>query len=151
MARLAYRIPYLQQKQISCCFRSIYLDNVKALWRMAAPHSSQKCVGHEPRTSVRSVATKFSPQAGRSCCMKTSIQTNRAVHVIAIFMFFLVWVSAEGQTTNATLSGVVHDPTSAVVSQAKITIKNTVKGTVRVSSTAPSRRYSFTLIHPATS
>ncbi len=82
--------------------------------------------------------------------MKTSIQPNWAVRVIAIFMFLLVWVSAEGQTTNATLSGVVRDPTSAVVPQARITIKNTVKGTVRISSTDTDGRYSFTSVEPGT-
>jgi hypothetical protein len=82
--------------------------------------------------------------------MKTSIQTNWAVRVIAIFMFFLVWVGAEGQTTNATLSGVVHDPTSAVVPQVRITLKNTVKGTVRVTSTDIEGRYSLTSVEPGT-
>ena len=80
--------------------------------------------------------------------MKTDIRKNWAARMAAIFVFCMVWVSAQGQTTTATLSGVVHDPTSAVVPQVRITLKNPVKGTVRLATTDPDGRYSFTSVEP---
>src|ERR1700694_3802392 len=82
--------------------------------------------------------------------MKLNIQTNWVVRVMAILMFLLVWIGAEGQTTTATLAGVVRDPTGAVVPQVKLTLRNTVKGTVRVASTDTDGRYSFTSVEPGT-
>src|SRR5437016_13812083 len=80
--------------------------------------------------------------------MKTSIRKNWMARMAAILAFCLVWVSAQGQTTNATLSGVVHDPTSAVVPQVKITLKNSVKGTVRSTTSDADGHYSFTSVEP---
>ena len=82
--------------------------------------------------------------------MKISIRKNWAASMVAILVFCLAWVSAEGQTTNATLSGVVHDPTSAVVPQVRVTLKSPVKGTVRVTTTDADGRYSFTSVEPGT-
>ncbi|HXB20885.1 MAG TPA: TonB-dependent receptor [Candidatus Solibacter sp.] len=82
--------------------------------------------------------------------MKSNIQTNWMVRVVATLMFLLVWVGAQGQTTTATLSGVVRDPSGAVVPQVKLTLRNTVKGIVRVASTDTEGRYSFTSVEPGT-
>jgi hypothetical protein len=46
---------------------------------------------------------------------------------IALNLCSAGWLAAIGQTTTATLSGVVHDPTHAVLPQVKITLKNSAK------------------------
>jgi outer membrane receptor protein involved in Fe transport len=80
--------------------------------------------------------------------MKTNMQANWAVRFIAVLMFFLAALSAAGQTTTATLSGVVRDSSGALVPQVKITLKNTVKGTIRVTSTDNEGRYNLTSVEP---
>lgn len=73
-----------------------------------------------------------------------------AVWFIAALTFLLVCVCAPGQTTTATLSGVVHDATGAVVPQVKITLKHTEKGLSRTTSTDGEGRYSLSNIEPGT-
>ncbi len=82
--------------------------------------------------------------------METNVKTQWTVRWIAVLMFSLVWLGAYSQTTTATLSGVVHDSTGAVVPQVKITLKNAAKGTSRVTTTDGDGRYNLSAVDPGT-
>src|SRR5262249_14088134 len=81
--------------------------------------------------------------------MKTDVILKRARWITTI-MFFVAWVGASCQTTTATLTGVVHDSTGAVVPQVKIVLRNTAKGTSRVATTDGEGRYSLSAVEPGT-
>ncbi len=61
---------------------------------------------------------------------------------LAAFLLLLA-VPAMAQRTTATLRGVVSDPTDAVVSGAKVTIKNEDTGLTRTGQTNASGIYTF--------
>src|SRR5262245_51268741 len=62
----------------------------------------------------------------------------------------VAWIGMQSQTPTATLSGVVRDPTGAVVPQVKITLRNTARGTLRTTSTDGEGRYSLSNVDPGT-
>ena len=62
----------------------------------------------------------------------------------------MAWVAIQSQTPTATLSGVVRDPTGAVVPQVKITLRNTARGTLRTTSTDGEGRYNLSNVDPGT-
>lgn len=73
-----------------------------------------------------------------------------AVGLISVFLIPVMLQTARAQTTTASISGVVHDPTGAVVPEVKITLKNTAKGTARVVTTDSAGEYKLTSIDPGT-
>src|SRR5258708_28044615 len=73
-----------------------------------------------------------------------------AVRFVSVLLLLLAGIGAESQTPTATLSGVVRDSTGAVVPQVKITLKNSAKGTARVSTTGGDGSYTFSNIEPGT-
>jgi outer membrane receptor protein involved in Fe transport len=62
----------------------------------------------------------------------------------------VAWIGMQSQTPTATLSGVVRDPTGAVVPQVKVTLRNTARGTLRTTSTDGEGRYSLSNVDPGT-
>src|SRR5262249_61939571 len=96
------------------------------------------------RTSVRSHSSgttkKESPM--------TILQKTRIARCLIPLLLFAVWLGARGQSTSATLSGVVHDPTGAVLPQVKITLKNIAKGTSRTTLTDSEGRYNLASMAP---
>ncbi|HJZ82551.1 MAG TPA: carboxypeptidase-like regulatory domain-containing protein, partial [Pyrinomonadaceae bacterium] len=57
-------------------------------------------------------------------------------------------VTAFGQTTRASLSGVVRDPSGAVVPEVNISVKNSQTGATRETTSDAEGRYSFTSLPP---
>jgi outer membrane receptor for ferrienterochelin and colicin len=82
--------------------------------------------------------------------MKTKLSAHPIVALVAIIALCLIWTSASAQTTTATLSGVVHDSSGAVVPQVKIALKSTAKGTTRVTATDGEGNYRFSSVEPGT-
>jgi outer membrane receptor protein involved in Fe transport len=73
-----------------------------------------------------------------------------AIRFLYVLMFSLCWLAARSQTTTATLFGVVHDSTGAVVPQVKITLRNPANGTSRATTTNGEGRYQFSAVEPGT-
>jgi Carboxypeptidase regulatory-like domain len=74
--------------------------------------------------------------------------TNRnALSLVALFAL-LIGAPALGQTTTATLSGVIRDASGAVVPDAKISAKNTATGAIRETATDSEGRFSITNLGP---
>jgi hypothetical protein len=73
---------------------------------------------------------------------------------IAILLAILVnstpWTNAQIATTTATLSGVVSDPSGAVVPKASVTLVSTEKGVSRSFTSDDGGRYSFNQLPPST-
>jgi len=82
--------------------------------------------------------------------MKMILQKSCVARFLARAILFVMCLAAHGQTTTATLSGVVHDPTSAVLPQVKITLKNNAKGAARSTITDSEGRFSLTNVEPGT-
>ncbi len=82
--------------------------------------------------------------------MRTILQKSCVARLLALALFSVTCLSAHGQTTTATLSGVVRDPTSAVLPQVKITLKNNSKGSTRSTTTDSEGRFSLTNVEPGT-
>ena len=80
--------------------------------------------------------------------MHTIMQKSRMAGLITFVLFSAAWLTA--QTTTATLSGVVHDPTGAVLPQVKITLKNSARGTTRSTVTDNEGRYNLSNVEPGT-
>ena len=72
---------------------------------------------------------------------------------IAILLALLVgsapWINAQIATTTATLSGVVTDPSGAVLPKATLTLTSSEKGITRIFTTDDGGRYSFNQLPPA--
>ena len=81
--------------------------------------------------------------------MNTILQKSRVAGFIIFVLFSTAWLS-QRQTTTATLSGVVHDPTGAVLPQVKITLKNSARGTTRSTVTDNEGRYNLSSVEPGT-
>src|SRR5260221_9460943 len=106
-----------------------------------------------PDSRIARIANQ--PRLERSSPVKTLLQANWVVRFVVVVMFSVAmfsvaWIGAHGQTTTATLSGVVHDPTGAVVPQTKITLRNIAKGTNRATSTDNDGRYNLSAVEPGT-
>ena len=74
--------------------------------------------------------------------------TNGRALLLAALVVLLAGMTALGQTTTATLSGVVKDASGAVVPGAKISVKNTQTGITRDTTNDSEGRYSFTNLEP---
>jgi outer membrane receptor protein involved in Fe transport len=74
--------------------------------------------------------------------------TNRKVFLLAALLALLAGVTALGQTTTATLSGVIRDASGAVVPDAKISAKNMNTGATRQTATDSEGRYNLTNLWP---
>jgi len=60
------------------------------------------------------------------------------------------WINAQIATTTATLSGVVTDPTGAVLPKASVMLESTAEGVNRIASTDGGGRYTFSQLPPST-
>src|SRR6266404_311361 len=69
--------------------------------------------------------------------------TNRAKFPVAIALIILPSVSLRAQSIFATLTGVVSDPSQAVVPQAKVRLKNMQSGSMRETVTNSDGYYTF--------
>src|SRR6478736_5798718 len=76
----------------------------------------------------------------RSCA---SFRINLSRLALALMMCFPLWI-ASGQTTTATLFGVVHDNSGAVIPEAKITARNTATSFTRTVSSNETGAYLIT-------
>src|SRR5258708_652815 len=77
--------------------------------------------------------------------------TSRATRILFLTMLLGALAgSLDAQTTSATLSGTVHDTAGAVIAQAKITLKNTTKGSSRTTTTDGEGHYNFSSVEPGT-
>src|SRR5262245_26569169 len=74
--------------------------------------------------------------------------TNRKSFLLAALMALIAGAVALGQTTTATLSGVVKDASGALVPDVKITAKNADTGATRETKTDDGGRYSLTNLGP---
>jgi hypothetical protein len=70
--------------------------------------------------------------------------------VFALFASSAPWINAQIATTTATLSGVVTDPSGAVLPHASVTLVATEKGINRTFTTDNGGRYSFNQLPPST-
>ena len=72
---------------------------------------------------------------------------------LAILLALLVssapWINAQIATTTATLSGVVTDPSGAVLPKATLTLTSSEKGITRIFNTDDGGRYSFNQLPPS--
>lgn len=73
---------------------------------------------------------------------------KRKTLLLVLLASLLLVAHVFGQTTTATLSGVIHDASGAVVPNAKITVKNTQTGATRDILSDSVGRYSFTNLGP---
>ncbi|HEV2664890.1 MAG TPA: carboxypeptidase regulatory-like domain-containing protein, partial [Blastocatellia bacterium] len=74
--------------------------------------------------------------------------TNRKSFLLAALMALLASAVALGQTTTATLSGVVKDASGALVPDVKVTARNADTGATRETRTDNDGRYSLTNLGP---
>src|SRR5215475_6522674 len=76
------------------------------------------------------------------------IMIKRKVLLLATLMALLASAIALGQTTTATLSGVVRDASGALVPSVKVTARNASTGATRDATTDSEGRYSLTNLSP---
>ena len=69
--------------------------------------------------------------------------------LLALLVSCAPWINAQIATTTATLSGVVTDPSGAVVAKAMLTLTSSEKGIARIFTTDDGGRYSFNQLPPA--
>jgi len=69
--------------------------------------------------------------------------------LLALLVSSAPWINAQLATTTATLSGVVTDPSGAVLTKATLTLTSSEKGIARTSTTDDGGRYSFNQLPPA--
>jgi len=82
--------------------------------------------------------------------MKRNAKTIYIRSLLGVLLLAATWVAAVGQTTTATVSGVVRDSTGAVVPQVNVTLHNPAKGTSRATTTDSEGRYNFSIVEPGT-
>ena len=82
--------------------------------------------------------------------MKTNATTAWTARFLAVLFIWMAALTAAGQTPTASISGVVHDSTGAVVPQVKITLRNTAKGTFRTTASDTNGQYTMTNVEPGT-
>lgn len=70
--------------------------------------------------------------------------------LLAILASGTPWINAQLATTTATLSGVVSDPSGAVLPKASVTLTSPETGTNRTFVTDAGGRYSFSQLPPST-
>ena len=69
--------------------------------------------------------------------------------LLALLVSSAPWINAQIATTTATLSGVVTDPSGAVLPKATLTLTSSEKGITRTFTTDNGGRYSFNQLPPA--
>src|SRR5579863_1655610 len=69
--------------------------------------------------------------------------------LLALLVSSALRINAQIATTTATLSGVVTDPTGAVLPKATLTLTSSEKGITRIFTTDDGGRYSFNQLPPA--
>src|SRR5262249_61186469 len=74
--------------------------------------------------------------------------TSRVALLLMAWVALLASPVASGQTTTATLSGVIRDATGAVVSEAKISVTSINTGATRETTTSGVGRYNLTNLGP---
>src|SRR5215813_2934097 len=74
--------------------------------------------------------------------------TNRKSLLLATLMTLLASAAVLGQTTTATLSGVVKDASGALVPSVKVTARNASTGATRDATTDSEGRYNLTNLNP---
>jgi hypothetical protein len=77
----------------------------------------------------------------------TILQKNRIACFTILLLCLATCLGAYGQST-ATLFGLVRDPSGAVLAKAKITLRNTDKGTSRTTLTDGEGRYNLSNVEP---
>ena len=82
--------------------------------------------------------------------MKTNAKTAWTARLLAVLLVLMAALTAASQTPTASISGVVHDSTGAVVPQVKITLRNIAKGTSRGASSDNNGQYTMTNVEPGT-
>src|SRR5205085_3027799 len=82
--------------------------------------------------------------------MKTNAKTAWTARLLAVLFVLMAALTAASQTPTASISGVVHDSTGAVVPQVKITLRNIAKGTSRGASSDNNGQYTMTNVEPGT-
>ena len=68
--------------------------------------------------------------------------------MLAALAVLLAGVPVFGQTTSATLSGVVRDPSGAVVPDVRVSVRNSQTGAGRETTSDVEGRYNFTNLFP---
>jgi hypothetical protein len=82
---------------------------------------------------------------------KDRMKLNRLLHTfVGILVALLLATSAFAQSDNANVSGIVKDPSGAVIANAKVTLKNQDTGLVREAATNESGVYSIPTVPPGT-
>jgi hypothetical protein len=89
---------------------------------------------------VLSRTVSFGPFCSSPGVFSRPIRKSIAHQLLALSCFFVIALflsqpAALGQSQFATLSGTVHDPSGAAVTEAKVTVKGTKSGELRVSET----------------
>src|ERR1700678_3601739 len=74
---------------------------------------------------------------------------GRIAMLLTLWVSCAPWINAQIATTTATLSGVVTDPSGAIVPQASVTLTSTEKGISRDLVSDGGGRYSFSQLPPA--
>ncbi|HKX29211.1 MAG TPA: TonB-dependent receptor, partial [Blastocatellia bacterium] len=74
--------------------------------------------------------------------------TNRVALLLVAFMALFAGPIVLGQTTTATLSGVIRDTSGAVIPETKIVVKNTNTGATRETTTDGEGRYNLVNLGP---
>ncbi|HKQ75452.1 MAG TPA: TonB-dependent receptor, partial [Blastocatellia bacterium] len=74
--------------------------------------------------------------------------SNRISLLLVVLVALLASATAFGQTTTATLSGVIRDTSGAVIPNAKISARNASTGAARETTTDSEGRYSLTNLGP---
>jgi hypothetical protein len=82
--------------------------------------------------------------------LNTHWETHLAIPFIVTLVFLVAGVCLYGQTTTATLSGVVRDALGGLVPEAKITLTNAATGASRTTTTDSDGRYNVTNLDPGT-
>src|SRR5262252_3752489 len=84
----------------------------------------------------------------RGCEREITIMTKVKVLLPAALLALVLGGTAFGQTTSATLSGVVRDPSGAVVPDVSISARNNQTGAARETTSDVEGRYSLTNLAP---
>src|SRR4051812_43542902 len=76
--------------------------------------------------------------------------TTKSTYVIAAFVCLLLSLNGFGQTVNATVGGIVADPSGALIPGVTVTSTNTGTGIVNTTVTNESGAYQFPALQPGT-
>src|ERR1700731_1518598 len=111
-----------------------------------------------PRRILWSKAASPAASLGPSCYFNHMIQNDRGANLslclrksLSILSVLLLWaVSAYAQVTTADVVGTVHDPSGAVIANAKVEITNKGTGLTRTAETGSSGDFVINSLPPGT-